>query len=262
MKRTLMLLNLALLALLVASAFELNRRVEQAASRYEILHRFSESKEAAVLPAPQPPGRVRQAEYLPIVNRLLFYQDRNAVVEVEAPAVQVVARPALPLLTGVMNLGEGPIALMAANAKASSRPVVVGEQIGEYTFLGFSGDKLRLGWQGQEIEVAQEQLLGEIDSAARTDSRSGAPRKASAAGRSAVSRRPARKAESKTSAPADTRKSIGGPFSIGVEFRPGVYRADPNDSSPDGTEYEGYRKVVRRTPFGNQAWWVHRDSQQ
>jgi hypothetical protein len=263
MKRKLMLLNLGLLAVLAAGGLEWNRRVEQGRSRYEILHRFGEPKDAPVLPAPQPPARVRQADYLPAVNRLLFYQDRNAVVEVETPPEQVVTRPALPVLSGVMNLGEGPIALMSATTKASPRPVAVGEKIGEYTFLGFSGDKLKLAWQGEEIELAQEQLLGEINSGGRSESRpaaaSGDP---SAAPRRGASSRPtARRPATKTPAPADNRKAIGGRYNIGVETRPGYFLADPADKSPDGTESEGYRKVVRKTPFGSQAWWERKDAQ-
>jgi hypothetical protein len=266
MKRKLLLLNLALLALLLAGGFELHRRVEQARSRYEILQRFEAAKEVPQFPSPQGPDRVRQADYLPIVDRMLFYQDRNAIVEVEAPEVKVVQRPALPVLSGVINFGEGPIALMADDARADPRPVKVGEKVGEYTFLGFSGDKLKLAWQGEEIEVSPDSLAGDLDSGSRASSRAGAPAgnsSTSAARRALANRRQATRAEANTQpAPADTRKALGGRHNIGAEIRPGVFRADPKDTAPAGTEYEGYRKVVNRTPFGNQSWWVRKDAQQ
>jgi hypothetical protein len=262
MKQKLLLLNLGLLALLLAGGFELSRRVEQARSRYQILHPFEAAKEAPPFPSPQTPGRVRQADYLPIVDRLLFFSDRNAIVEVEAPEEKIVERPALPLLSGVMNFGEGPIALMAEGARDEPRPVAVGEKVGEYTFLGFSGDKLKLGWQGEELEVSQDSLVGDPQSGSRSSSRpAGAPggSPATAARRAAASRR---QAETKTpQAPADNRKTLGGRYNIGTEIRPGVFRADPRDSSPAGTEYEGYRKVVNPTPFGSQSWWVRKDAQ-
>ena len=262
MKRKLLLLNLGLLALLLAGGFEFQRRLEQARSRHEILQRIDSARETPPFPAPQAPGRVRQADYLPIVDRLLFYQDRNAIVEVEAPEVKVVERPALPVLSGVMNLGDGPIALMADDARTDPRPVEVGEKVGEYTFLGFSGDKLKLAWQGEEIEVSQDRLAGEQEGGSRSAAAAGSSSGA-AARRSAASRRQTSRAETKTQqAAADTRKTLGGRYNIGTEIRPGVFRADPRDSSPAGTEFEGYRKVVNQTPFGSQSWWVRQDAQQ
>ena len=260
--KKLTLLNLALLALLVAGGFEFNRRLDQANSRYEILQRFDEPKEAPPFPSPQTPARVRQADYLPIVDRMLFYEDRNAIVEVEAPDEKVVVRPDLPVLSGVMNLGEGPIVLMADTAKDIPRPVAVGEKVGDYTFLGLAGDKLKLAWQGEEIEVSQDSLVGEPESGGPAAARSaGGDSSSTAARRAATSRRRATRAETKAQ-PADTRKEIGGRFSIGTEIRPGVFRADPRDTSPAGTEFEGYRKVVNPTPFGNQSWWVRKDAQE
>lgn len=258
MKRKLTLLNLALAVLLVAGGFELNRRIEQADARYEILQRFDEPKETPALPSPEAPGRLRQADYLPIVDRMLFYEDRNAIVEVEAPTEAAVVRPDLPVLSGVMDLGEGPIVLMADSSKDMPRPVAVGEKVGEYTFLGLAGDKLKLAWQGEEIEVTQDSLAGEVEprsSGARSSSGG-----TTSARQAAASRRRAARAETK--AQPDTRKEIGGRYNIGTEIRPGVFRADPRDSSPAGTEFEGYRKVVNPTPFGNQSWWVRKEAQE
>jgi hypothetical protein len=260
MKRKLTLLNLALLALLVAGGLEFNRRVNEANSRYEILQRFDEPKEAPAFPAPQADDRVRQADYLPIVDRLLFYQDRNATVEVEAPAEVVVVRPDLPVLSGVMDLGEGPIVLMADSSKGIPRPVAVGEKIGEYTFLGLAGNKLKLAWQGEQIEVSQDSLAGETERGASAAARSAGGASGGSAARRAVANR-RRAAVAETKAQPDTRKEIGGRYSIGTEIRPGVFRADPRDASPAGTEFEGYRKVVNPTPFGNQSWWVRKEAQ-
>jgi hypothetical protein len=249
MKRKLTLLNLALLALLAAGGLEFNRRVEQANARYEILRRFDEPKQAPAFPSPEVRVRVRQADFLPIVDRMLFYEDRNAIVEVEAPEEKTVVRPDLPVLSGVMNLGEGPIVLMADTPKDYPRPVAVGE-------------KLKLAWQGEQFEVSQDSLAGELASntsggAARSGGASGG---GSAARRAAASRRRENRAETK-SQPAETRKEIGGRYNIGTEIRPGVFRADPRDKAPAGTEFEGYRKVVNPTPFGNQSWWVRKDAQ-
>jgi hypothetical protein len=266
MKRKLMLLNLALLAVVIAGGFEFQRRVAQGRSRYDILQRSGSAKDAPPFPSPQAPGRVRQADYLPIVNRLLFYQDRNAVVEVEAPVEKAVERPALPVLSGVMDFGEGPLALMADNPRGTPRLVAKGEKVGEYTFLGFAGDKLKLAWQGEEMEVDQQRLAGELERDSRGNARSAGGSGSSNAGarRPANRRQQASRSETKAQQQpqAENRKTIGGRYNIGTEIKPGVFRADPKDSSPAGTEFEGYRKVVNPTPFGNQSWWVRKDAQQ
>jgi hypothetical protein len=266
MKRKLLLVNLGLAAVLLAGAIELHRRIEQARERYTILQNGGapEEQEPAVFPAPQPPPRLRQADYLPVVDRLLLSQDRNAVVEVEAPAETVVQRPALPVLMGVMNLGKGPIALMAENSESMARPIELGGKVGEYTFVGVSGEKLKLAWQGEEIEVAQSELTTELKPMPR-----GA--RPAAGGPGGTARRPTANrgrptAQRPAASPAvptpDTRKAIGGRYNIGTEIRPGAFRADPRDTSPEGTEFEGYRKVVRATPFGTQSWWERKDMPQ
>jgi hypothetical protein len=142
----------------------------------------------------------------------------------------------------------------------------VGEKVGEYTFMGFAGDKIKLAWQSEQIEVSQDRLAAELESSSRANSRSatasGSPSTGSAR-RPAANRRQPTRAETKAQqAAADNRKTIGGRYNIGTEIRPGVFRADPREASPAGTEFEGYRKVVNPTPFGNQSWWVRKDAQE
>ena len=114
---------------------------------------------------------------------------------------------------------------------------------------------MKLSWKGEEITVAQDQLVGatarrEPKATNRTGPRppangaAPAPAQAQQAGNLA----------------ANAPESIGGEYKIGKELRPGVHAVDPNDKSPDGTSFKHsdgstYIKTVRRTPFGSQSWW-------
>jgi hypothetical protein len=67
------------------------------------------------LPATEP---VKAADYNDIAQKMLFSKDRNPVVVVEPPpAPKVVPMPALPLFHGVVNLGDGPMAIMSEGPK-------------------------------------------------------------------------------------------------------------------------------------------------
>ncbi len=248
MKRKLLILNVALAALLVAGVVELRRQIQAAQNRYSI---FDETcaVAAAAFPAPGQPGAVRPADHMPIVERLLFSPDRNPIVEVEAPVLEPVKRPELPLLVGLMDFGKGPIALMASQPDANAKPVSIGEKVGEYIFRAATAEKITLEWQGQTFDVSHAEL---------------APRPAAKAKAAAVretrapaSRRPAGGAAPAAAANAAPRQStaLGGKHNIGRQIREGVHAADPKDAAPAGTVYQGYVKKERRTPFGTQAWW-------
>lgn len=246
MNRKLLFVNVVLLGLLILGVAELIRRIRIADERYSMLETLP-AKEAPAYPAPEAPRPVRPGEYMPVVDRLLFSEDRNPIVEVEEPPKPVVERPELPLLVGVMNLGEGPIAMMSATSGGAPRPVMVGEKVGEFTFLGASGDKVVLEWAGQKIEVGESELVGAAGSAPKAKPR--APRTSSA------------RASSKTNLAGDKRKSISKEYYIGAPLsgQTGRRAADPTDGVADGTEANGWVRRVRQTPFGAQHWWEKKE---
>jgi len=246
-KRRLLVLNALLLGLLILGAAELYSRWLQAEMRLAELDVVAPD---AVPNSPvEPPTRpaVRAGSYRAIVDRLLFSADRNPTVEVEEPEVVVVNRPELPRLDGLVDFGDGPTALMAADATGKPEWLNVGGKVGEFVFNGVDGGKVKLLWKEEEILAAPKELVGAKAKQAATKA---APRaRRPAAGQAAAPAAPA------ANLAADAPKPIGGKHNIGTEFIPGRYRADPNDGAPDGTESGEYRKVVRQSPFGSQSWW-------
>ena len=244
--KKLLALNLALGLLVVLGGVELKGRIDNARDRYRILNPSQPPKELPSFAGPKAPSKVRPGDHMSIVERLLFSEDRNPVVEVAPPPEPApVLRPALPLLVGVMELGEGTIALMAPDVDAPATPVEVGEKVGEYVFLGSAGDNITLEWKSEKIEAHHSELTGGGD---------GSPRARRRARRASRGRDPFETLAA--SAPKKKKpQGLGGKYNIGQEIRSGVYNGDPKDDSPAGTVYKGLVKTVRNTPFGRKSWW-------
>ena len=251
MSRNLLLLNLALLAVLVAGATELYRRTKEARQRYNIFERTGSGQGTTVFSRPGKPAAVRPSNYIAAVYRLLFSKDRNPIVTVEVPPPEVADRPDLPRFIGLMDLGDGPIALMASDSKAIPKPVARGEKVGEFTFVDAQGDSITFQWQDETIEVSQAELKRSRAQAAGTSPN---PRRSAGVRPQPVS-----------TARLDPQRQgqVGGQYNIGPELtgRPGVHAADPKDTSPHGTEQGGFVKTVKKTPFGNQSWWVKKQQE-
>ncbi len=251
MSRNLLLLNLALLVVVVAGTTELYRRTKDARQRYDIFERTGSGQGTHAFSRPAKPAAIRPSDYLAVVDRLLFSKDRNPIVTVEVPPPEVAARPDLPRFIGLMDLGDGPIALMASDPKATPKPVARGEKVGEFTFVEAKGDSITFQWQDETIEVSQAELKRSL---------------AQAAGTSPNSRRSAGvRAQPVSGARLDPQRQgqVGGRYNIGPELagRPGVYAADPKDSSTHGTAHGGFVKTVKKTPFGTQSWWVKKQQE-
>jgi hypothetical protein len=247
LKRKLLILNLALVVLLAAGLVELRRQIHVARDRYSIFDEASAAA-SATFPVSGEAGAVRPVDHMPIVERLLFSADRNPIVEVEAPVIEVVKRPELPMLVGLMDFGKGPIALMTAEGDAAAKPVSIGEKVGEYVFRAATAERITLEWQGQTFDLLHSELAN------RPAAKAKAPVRET---RAPATRRPVGAATASAAADASPKQStsLGGKYNIGRQIREGSHAADPKDSSPAGTVYQGYVKRERRTPFGTQAWW-------
>ena len=251
MSRNLVLLNLVLLAVLVAGTAELYRRTNDARQRYDIFEKTGPGQGTHALSRPDKRAAVRPSDYIAVVDRLLFSKDRNPIVTVELPPPEVADRPDLPLFIGLMDLGNGPIALMASDSKETPKPVARGEKVGEFTFVEAHEDSITFQWQDETIEVSQAELKGSPIQAAGTSQN---------LRRSAAVRPPA---ASTTRLGPQREGQVGGRYNIGPELagRPGVHGSDPKDTSPHGTEQEGFVKTVKKTPFGSQSWWTKKQQQ-
>ena len=254
MKRKLLLINAVLFGVLVLGASELYSRWLQAESRYARVEQAERVVPLPEYPAPGQRAAIRPAEYMPVVQRMLFSKDRNPTVEVVVEAAPVEQRPELPLLAGLADFGDGPRALMAAASNDTPQWVKAGEKVGAFVFEGMEEQKVKLSWNGEPFTVAQDQLTGAMVRPEPKNPRTkNGQRSAAAPGAPAQAQAPANLA-------AQEPTSVGGQYKIGKELRPGVHAVDPGDDSPDGTSFKHtdgstYTKTVRRTPFGSQSWW-------
>ena len=261
--KKLLALNVVLAVIVVAAAAGLYASIGAANERYSILTPQVPVKDVPDYPGPAAVRRVRAGDYLPIVDRMLFSSDRNPIIEVAGPfQAPLESWPPLPRLAGIMELGEGPVALMSPDLGSPATPIEVGEKVGAFTFLGTQGEKVLLQWRDEKIAAMPSELRGSPanDGRRRAGSRSaggsGRTRRPSIE-RTAPSKAPAARAESvQVKKPASKQPgAIGGKYKIGSDMGSGRYRVDRNDDSPAGTRYQGFIKRSRQTPFGTISWW-------
>ncbi len=245
MKRRLLVVNGVLLVAAGIGLWRFRVEYRQSQERYRVLTPPRAPVPPAV-PTAQLPPPVQPAAYFDAAQKYLFSPDRNPNVAVEPPKVK--PRPPLPVLFGVMNLGTGPIALMAANATGAHKPIRIGEPIGDFKLVAAAGDKITLEWEGEKIHAQVSDLLVKQPAA-------GAPQQAAGTANAggtlsgAAALAPAPTVVTPAGRPGEY--AVGGP----IEGRPGTYYAPPVDSAPPGTVFQNKRKVLRQTPFGSQAWW-------
>ena len=251
MTRRLLLINTLLAGMLILGAVELYRQVLEAGARYERLEAFTDPKQPPEFPAPADPDPTRPADFMPVVDRLLFSPDRNAEVIVETVEPQVDPRPPLPQLAGLVDFGGGPTALMTADSAKPPVWLAIGDKVGDFVFEGIEGENIKLKWKEESFTATKEQL-----------SRAPEPprRQAGARGQNGGRPRPAQGARpgAAAAAPADLA-GVGQDNRIGPEIGPGRYAVVRGDDSPEGTEHNGLVKKVRKTPFGSSSWWEKKE---
>jgi len=234
-KRKLLWANLALLALGTSAVVHLRREwIDARAREHDVLH-------MRVPPAPAPPlaplrpiEPVKAAGYNDIAQKMLFSKDRNAVVVVEPPpAPKPIPMPPLPLFHGLMDLGDGPIAIMSMGPKGPHRDYQPGDTVGPFKLVAVNNDELVLEWEGQTVTKKVDEIL---------DRGSGAPPA------------PGPPAAAATAAPPPPVVARA-PAAPGGDLSPGIKGCQPGDTSPAGTVADGFRKVIKPTPFGARCFW-------
>jgi hypothetical protein len=231
-----LLLNLVLLALAALAAWHLREQWLAARARERTV------LQQAVRPVPPPPisplpaaPKVQASGYIEIAEKMLFTKDRNPVVLVEvAPPPPPKPMPPLPVLHGVMDLGDGPTAILSPKAGAPHRDFRPGEQIGEFKLVAIDQREIVLEWDGKQVSKRLEDLLD----------RTGPPQ------------REAAEARTSTPAPAPAQaQPMRGALGPGADAGKGMRACQPGDSTPPGTIVDGLRKVVSRNPFGQTCLW-------
>jgi len=237
LKRKLVVLNLALLALVAGAAWQLRQQWIAGKAREQRLLRQKPVR------APAPPavsGRAPQSvtatSYGEIAQQMLFSQDRNPNVVVEVEPVKPF--PPLPIAHGVVNLGDGPMVLLSEKPDGPHRSFTAGDKVGEYTVVAVYRDEIVLEGEGRQLKKRLEELIDRTASQAP-------PARASA-------QRSAPTVVAPLRAKVETSTTEAGP---GPDAGGGIKICRPEDTSPPGTVVGGYRKVVTRSPFGGVCRW-------
>jgi hypothetical protein len=181
-----------------------------------------------------------------IVERNLFHPDRTSPGGQEGIGA---AEP--PVLYGTMNLGAQWFALMAPAEQAATgvfKRVYPGEEIGGYKLVEIRGTEV-------VVESGGTTLTLNVAESSRRVARS--PEKTPAARPAA----PRPTGGARPASPVTTAAPVVGTRQATTDerrkFGPAGYNAPPGApvDAPAGTVFRGKRKVVRRTPFGEQIWW-------
>lgn len=236
MKRKLLLANLVLLGLSVALGVHLRRQWLEAQVREQAVLR------QRIKPVPAPPmpplpaaQGVKAAGYIDIAQKDLFSKDRNPTVVIEAPAPpKPKPMPALPLFHGLVDFGDGPMAIMSEGTKAPHRDYQPGDMVGPFKLVAVDSETIVLEWEGQTIEKKVDELLD----------RTVAPAPAATVAAPVVA----------AAAPPPPPLSAGEAKPAGDLGR-GLKACQIGDTSPAGTVADGMRKVIKPTPFGSRCFW-------
>jgi hypothetical protein len=237
LKTKLLLLDVALALMVAVLALQVRDKWFEARKREQVM---LGQQVAPLAPPPFTPfplvGSLRAAEFAAVAEKTLFSPDRNPTVILDVVAPKPM--PALPLYFGIMDLGEGPRALMAAKGGDQPSEVAFGGKIGEFKLVSVRDDKVLLEWEGKKIEKRASDLTPQNVVVERASSGSASPAAQSSNPSPALSI----PSEPVEAAPG---KATGGGFRACVA----------GDNSPGGTVRDGMRKVVVPSPFGKICRW-------
>jgi hypothetical protein len=235
LKRKLLLLDLALGALTVYAAWQLRMEWRAAKAREAALLNQKPPAPPTESFTPLPPAPpVTAAGYADIAQKMLFDKSRNPTVVIEAPpAPPPKPMPPLPVYHGIMNLGDGQVAIMSVTAASAQEEIHPGETIGQFKLVDVNTEELVLEWDGKVIHKKMDEILERAAAQQPADSRP--PEAAPPA--------------------AQVQDLVKRPTGPGADAGSGNRACDPNDSSPVGTVTDGYRKMSIPTPFGNVCRW-------
>ena len=238
MRRRLWLVDITLFALVVLASTALRQRWVEGRAREEALLKRMAPAPAAPAIAPLPAhSPSTAAQYLEVAQKMVFSRDRNPTVILDPPAPPPPPKPIpdLPVAYGVMNLGDGPTAILSVKSGAEHRGYKPGEKIGEFKVVALNHKEIVFEWEGKYIKKNIEELA---------DRRPTVPQAAP----EPTPQQPAAQPQTQTT-------SIGKPEGPGGDMGNSQRACVPGDTSPPGTVQDGFRKVVTKTPFGDSCRW-------
>ncbi len=244
MKRKLLLLNIVLLALVVALGYDLRRRWRENRAREEAVLRLQIKPSPAPLAPPVEAIRpIAPAGYEEVAQKMLFSRDRNPNVEIVVAPPQPM--PPLPPAYGFMNLGGTPTVILGEKpgVQRAFRP---GDPIGPFKLLSVDGTDIVFEWEGKKIGRKLSELIEQ-----GRKSGSAAEGQPVAVASAAPPAAAASTTSTSTTITASTPEKSGPGVSVGADAR----ACQPGDNSPAGTVKDGFRKVMTDSPFGKLCRW-------
>ena len=242
MNRRLLALNLLLVAALIYASFQFHawRAATRSREAATLSRKVTPLAPPTLAPLPAPPA-VTAAAYVTVAQNDLFDQSRNPNVPIELPPPPPPLKdpPPLPYFHGMMNPGDGPIAIMSKTGSGAQEEVRVGGMIGEFKLLDFNLKEITLEWDGRVIHKRADDMEKQ---------EGGAGPATAFMGNNGLGIMPGI-APPPQPAPQLSEKGPG--EDNGHINRP----CQANDSSPVGVTVDGYQKVVRRTPFSTDCHW-------
>jgi hypothetical protein len=235
LNRKLLILDVVLAAVAVYAGFQFRSQWLAVQAR----EAANANRRLNPLPPPQftplstaPP--VLSAGYAEIAQKLLFDRSRNSTVVVEvAPPPPPKPMPPLPAYHGMMNIGDGPAAILSVSAGSPQMEIHPGEMIGPFKLVDVTTQEIALEWDGKIIRKTVDEILDRATREVVADANTPAP-----------------------AAPAPAVVPVvKSPLGPGEDTGRGFKVCVPNDSTPDGSVVDGYRKVSIPTPFGNACRW-------
>lgn len=243
MTRKLMLLDLALVAVLAALAWQMRREWIDAHARPQALLsaqiKLVPPNRLTPLPKVAPLAAISYAE---VAQLNLLSRDRNpqVVIDVEPPKVKPL--PPFPVARGVL-LWEGtpPTILLSTGRSGRQRAYRVGDQVGEWKIISLDNQYVTFEWDGKEYKKRIDELMdrtAQVAEAAQPAAPAAAPAAANPVKSQSLS--------SDTSAKSAPGIDVGSADTRGCQ---------PGDDAPAGTVVDGFKKVVSTTPFGKACRW-------
>jgi hypothetical protein len=242
MKRSILFLNLLLLAALVAGSMELRRRWLEARSREAALLAVRPVPPATAQPTPAPPpGKLQSAQYFEVAERFLFSRDRNPNVVIEPkPKPPEKVMPNFPSVHGVLDVGMGPTVYMSMSGeKDKQQGYRPGDKVGEFTLRAATQKEVTFEWEAKSITKTIDELRPKLAEAAP---QANTQRMNSNVNNNPPPAPPQRPPENVRPAPG---ADIGG----------GRKGCIAGDTSPAGTVVDGYKKVSYAYAFGPICYW-------
>ncbi|MFN9298506.1 MAG: hypothetical protein ACK6DZ_12465 [Acidobacteriota bacterium] len=245
MRRPLLMLNLVLLAGLVAGSMELRRRwLDRRGREAQVLRIQPLGVGPAPVAAPEPPGRLQPMQYFEVAERFLFARDRNPQVIVEKkPEPPPKPMPNFPLVYGVMDIGMGPTVFMSYD-REKQQGYRLGDKVGEFTLKAANQKDITFEWEVKPVTKPIDELRPKPEDA---------PRQAEAPAVAANQRMNSNVNSVPVAPPPKIPENVKP--APGQDIGMGRRGCIPGDNSPAGTVADGYKKVSYQYAFGPICYW-------